>query len=139
MRSARARREQAVLTNRLAGQCSACGLLAFALSTPRSLTRLGAAIALSAIALTSADAAGVGGLSCVGTGRSVTCMAQWGAAGDPHIRPVPEPLGEAEKALAETRERRWLTHCRPVIGHDAYGVARYQYAAPGCEFGIGAD
>jgi hypothetical protein len=123
-----------VLTNRPAEEPSASRL-----STPTRLTRLGAALALSAITLTSAHAAGVGGLSCVGTGRSVTCTAHWGAGGDAHIRAVPQPLGEADKSLAETRERQWLNHCRPIVGHDAYGVARYQYAAPGCEFGIGAD
>ena len=105
----------------------------------RSLARVGAVIGLSATMLGSAHAAGVGGLSCIGGFRSLNCMAQWGFPGDPYIRPVPETLGEADKAQAATRERRWLIHCHPVIAHDAYGVARYRYAAPGCEYGIGGD
>jgi hypothetical protein len=128
LQSERARRERAVLTNRPAAK----GLA-------RSLARVGAVIGLSATMLGSAHAAGVGGLSCIGGFRSLNCMAQWGFPGDPYIRPVPETLGEADKAQAATRERRWLIHCHPVIAHDAYGVARYRYAAPGCEYGIGGD
>jgi hypothetical protein len=126
--SERARRERAVLTNRPAAKALA-----------RSFARVGVVIGLSATMLGSAHAAGVGGLSCIGGFRSLNCMAQWGFPGDPHVRPVPETLGEADKAQAATRERRWLIHCHPVIAHDAYGVARYQYAAPGCEYGIGGD
>jgi hypothetical protein len=117
-----------VLTNRPAGKSSVCW----------SFARLGAAIGLSATTLTSAYA-GAGMLSCVGGPRSFNCAAQWGAAGDPHVRTVPRGLGEAEKVQAATRERRWLIHCHPVIERDAYGVARYYYAAPGCEYGVGAD
>jgi hypothetical protein len=66
-------------------------------------------------------------------------MAQWAFPGDPHIRPVPESFSETDKARAGARDRRWLIHCHPVVRRDAYGVARYQYAAPGCEYGVGAD
>lgn len=118
-----------MLTNRLAGKSSAYW----------SLARLGAAIGLSAITLTAAYAGGVATLSCIGGARSLNCAAQWGTAGDPYVRAVPQALGETEKAQAATRERRWLIHCHPVIERDAYGVARYQYAAPGCEYGVGAD
>lgn len=117
-----------MLTNRPAGKSSACW----------SLARLGAAIGLSAATLTSAYA-GAGMLSCVGGARSLNCAAQWGPAGDPHVRAVPRGLGEAEKVQSAMRERRWLIHCHPVIERDAYGVARYYYAAPGCEYGVGAD
>ena len=48
-------------------------------------------------------------------------------------------LGEAEKARLATRDHKWLARCRPVIERDRYGVARYHYAAPGCEFGVGTD
>jgi len=51
-------------------------------------------------------------------------------------------LGEAydvlmddEKRAAAERERLWVKHCDPQIDFDRYGVARYHYAAPGCEFG----
>jgi hypothetical protein len=117
-----------VLTNRPAGR-----------SVAWSLARVGAAIGLSAITLASAYAAGVGGLSCVDGGGSLNCLAQWAFPGDPHIRTVPESLGEAEKAQAAVRDHRWLIHCHPIVHRDAYGVARYQYAAPGCEYGVGAD
>jgi hypothetical protein len=128
MQSAGARRERAVLTNRPAGK-----------SLAWSLVRVGAAIGLSAAALTSAHAGGVGALSCVGGYRSLNCVARWGFPGDPYIRAVPEVLGEAEKAQAATRERRWLIHCHPIVQHDPYGVARYVYAAPGCEYGAGGE
>ena len=105
----------------------------------RSLARAGAVIVVSATALTSAYGAGVGALSCVRGVRSLNCTAQWAIPGDPHIRAVPELLGGAERAQAAARDRRWLTRCRPVIARDAYGVARYAYAAPGCEYGVGAD
>jgi len=48
-------------------------------------------------------------------------------------------LGDEEKAQAAARERKWLAQCQPAIRRDPYGVARYQYAARGCEYGIGAD
>ena len=117
-----------MLTNRPAGKSSGYW----------SLARLGAAIGLSATTLTSAYA-GAGMLSCVGGPRSLNCAAQWGAAVDPHVRAVPGGLGEAEKVQSATRERRWLIYRHPVIERDAYGVARYYYAAPGCEYGVGAD
>jgi hypothetical protein len=128
MQSARARGESAVLTNRHAGKFLA-----------RSFARLGAAIGLSVIMLAPAHAAGVGGLSCIGGFRSLNCVARWGFPADPYIRPVPETLGEADKAQAAARERRWLIHCHPIVRRDPYGVARYLYAAPGCEYGFGAD
>jgi len=117
-----------VLTNRPAAKALA-----------RSFARVGVVIGLSATTLASADAAGVRGFSCVGGFGNFNCVARWAFPGDPYIRPVPEPLGEAEKAQAATRERRWLIHCHPVIARDAYGVARYRYAAPGCEYGIGSE
>ena len=43
-----------------------------------------------------------------------------------------DPQEEAESA---ERERQWEARCRPVVKQDQYGVSRYQYAAPGCEFG----
>ena len=52
---------------------------------------------------------------------------------------MPQALGDEEKAQAAARERKWLAQCQPAIRRDPYGVARYQYAARGCEYGIGAD
>lgn len=108
-------------------------------SAAGSAAQVGAAIILSIITVTSAHAGGIVDLNCVGGGRSFNCVAQWATPGDPNIRVVPDALGEAEKTHATALDRKWLARCRPVIEHDGYGVARYHYSAPGCEFGIGAD
>lgn len=99
----------------------------------------GAAMILWLAALTSARAGGVVNLNCIGGKTSFNCAAQWATPGDPYVRTVPEALGETEKAQIAARERKWLARCRPVVEHDIYGVARYQYAAPGCEYGVGTD
>jgi hypothetical protein len=62
-------------------------------------------------------------------------VARWNNARDPHLRGVPE----ASRANAAERDRKWSKRCHPVVERDGYGVARYQYAASGCEYGIGAD
>jgi hypothetical protein len=130
-RSARPRRERAVLTNRPAKNSAA---------SARGLVRGGAAIVVSAVTLTSVYAGGVGNMSCVGGRGGVNCVEQWGPAGDPNVRAVPpKPLGDEERARAAARERRWLAQCQPEIRRDPYGVARYVYAARGCEYGVGAD
>jgi len=108
-------------------------------ATSWSAAQIGAAIALSVLTLSSAYAGTVVDLSCVGARSDFNCAAQWGTAGDPFLRVVPEALGEAERAQIAERDRKWLARCHPVVEHDRYGVARYRYSAPGCEFGIGAD
>ena len=105
----------------------------------RGLACGGVAIVVAAVTLTSAYAGGVGNTSCVGGARGYNCVEQWGPTGDPNVRTVPKPLGEEEKAQAAARERRWLAQCQPEIRRDPYGVARYIYAARGCEYGVGAD
>jgi hypothetical protein len=94
---------------------------------------------LLAMTVTSAYAGSVSNWSCVGTWRGSNCIEQLGPVGDPYIRLVPEPLGDAEKERVEARDHKWLARCRPTVKHDRYGVARYYYSAPGCEFGVGAD
>jgi hypothetical protein len=111
---------------------------------PRSLPRhgfasgsaahVGAAIILSVMTWTSTYAGGVSETTCLGTWQDFNCVTRWGPPGDPSVRLVPERR-EANKA----RDRRWLARCRPVIEYDHYGVARYHYSAPGCEFGVDAD
>jgi len=118
-----------VLTNRAAEKSSAWWRLA----------RDGAVIAVSAMTLTSVYAGGIGTLNCVGSRGNVSCVGQWGPGGDPNVRAVPKSLGDEERAQAAARERRWLAKCEPVIERDRFGVARYHYAARGCEYGIGAD
>jgi hypothetical protein len=75
----------------------------------------------------------VGG--CVGSRHSITCVTRWGSYGDPYVRLVPAQT-EAEKTLSADREHKWKARCRPAVLQDAYGVPRYEYAAPGCEFGV---
>jgi hypothetical protein len=118
-----------VLTNRPAEWSSASW----------SLAPIGAAMLLSVVTVTSARAGSVINLSCVGAGSGLNCVAQVATAGDPYIRVVPEALGEVQKAQVAARDRKWVARCHPVAERDAYGVARYHYSAPGCEFGLGAE
>jgi hypothetical protein len=104
---------------------------------------VGAAFALAAVTVTAASGPVqaqemiTGG--CVGGWGSFNCVARWGPAGDPYIRLVPQPTDPADRALAKERDQAWVKRCRPVIRPDRYGVPRYHYAAPGCEFGISAN
>ena len=97
--------------------------------------RIGAAVTLSVLTWNASYAQGVHVMGCVSGWLSYTCVEQWGPGGDPSIRYVPQPLSKIEQTRAAERDRKWVAHCRPVIRHDQYGVARYQYAASGCEFG----
>ena len=99
-----------------------------------------AAVTLSGITFTSAQAQGVVVSGCVGGGWfSVSCVRRWGPAEDPYVRLVPQSADSAEQERATERDRKWLSRCQPVVRDDRYGVARYEYAAPGCEFGVGED
>jgi hypothetical protein len=125
-------REKAVLTFRCAG----------AYRGSWSAACIGAAVGLSVmtsvITWTSAHAQGVSSGGCVGSWNSFSCVRRWGPAGDPFVRLVPQSLNAAERARAMQRDRQWVDRCRPVIRRDRYGVARYHYSLPGCEFGAGA-
>jgi len=125
----RSQGERAVLTSLLAGESSAS----------RSIAQIGATIVLSVTTLTSAYAGSVVNLNCVAGTRSFNCVAQLATAGDPYIRTVPEALGEMQKSLVAARDRKWVARCHPVAEHDGYGVARYRYTAPGCEYGLGSE
>jgi hypothetical protein len=107
----------------------------------RSFARNGAAMILSALTFTSAYAGNMLNLSCVGSGRtSVNCVALWGAAGDPNVRPVPpQSVSDADRERDAAADRKWRARCHPHVEPDTYGVLRYHYAAPGCEFGVGAN
>ena len=83
--------------------------------------------------------AGAVSLGCTGATGAVSCSAIWGPGGDPYIRKVPVPRTVDEKAQYDARDRKWVERCHPVIRQDHYGVARYYYAAPGCEFGVIGD
>lgn len=83
-----------------------------------------------------AHADGVAAGGCVGDWSSLNCVARWGDARDPYVRTVPQPADDAERNHAAERDRKWEARCKPTIAQDRYGVPRYQYAAPGCEFGV---
>jgi hypothetical protein len=103
----------------------------------RSGAGLGASLSVLLVSLAStavrADGMAVGG--CVGTHYSVTCVTRWGGYSDPYIRLVPKQT-EAEKARSAEHDHKWQVRCKPAVFQDAYGVPRYEYAAPGCEFGV---
>lgn len=99
-----------------------------------------AATALAAIILaltwTAARAEGAASGGCIGGGRTLNCVVRWGDPTNPYIKTVPPAADDAERAHAAERERKWERRCQPTIQQDRFGVARYQYAAPGCEFGV---
>ena len=95
------------------------------------------AVSMSIMTLRPAQAQQVESGGCVGARYSFNCVDRWGPAGDPFVRSVPQPSDKADKERAAARERRWVDRCRPAIAQDRYGVARYHYAMPGCEFGVG--
>lgn len=66
---------------------------------------------------------------------SFNCVERWGANSDPYVRQVPQPASDIEKGISTERERRWEQRCHPQIALDRYGVPRYLYSAPGCEYG----
>ena len=110
------------------------------LALSRGPTRSAAAILVSAVAMLAmcgaAAAAGIASGGCIGAGASLNCLVRWGEAEDPYIRHVPQPVTEEERTRAAERDRKWEQRCHPAIAQDRYGVARYEYAAPGCEFGV---
>jgi hypothetical protein len=97
--------------------------------------RLGAAATLSVLTWSAVHADGMAVGGCIGSRYSINCAARWGSYSDPYIR-VLHPETEAEKALAAERDHKWQARCRPAVFQDHYGVPRYEYAAPGCEFGV---
>ena len=54
---------------------------------------------------------------------------------DTHLRPVRGFATEEEAKESVLRDRKWMAFCKPVVFTDHYGVSRYSYAQPGCEFG----
>jgi hypothetical protein len=101
------------------------------LGSVAALSLVGAAAAFGPV-----HAGGIRATTCVGSYGTFSCVTQWGASGDPYGRRPPSAQDDAEAA---ERERQWVARCRPVIWQDRYGVGRYAYAAPGCEFGIFQD
>jgi hypothetical protein len=80
------------------------------------------------------NAAGYGGGSSGGYGDG-GCVEIQRELVNPYVIQVPQPQTEKDIADAAARERLWQARCRPVIRQDQYGVRRYHYSAPGCEYG----
>ena len=99
-------------------------------STMRSIVAL--ALLATSVPLAPAKASGTDVTNCIRSFGEYSCVESWNSTGDPSARRAPDPQEEAESA---ERERQWEARCHPVVREDQYGVARYQYAAPGCEFG----
>jgi hypothetical protein len=110
------------------------------MSAGRWTLALAGAFALHAMVSTAALADVTFSGGCISGGGffsgSSNCvfMKRKGAIGHPGIYKIEEPRGEELDAAME-RDRKWLARCSPVVRQDAYGVGRYYYAKPGCEFG----
>ncbi len=104
---------------------------------------IGAALAVFALTLfvgvASASAQEVESFGCIGSRFTINCTSRIGPAGDPFVRVVPAPANDAAAKRSLERERRWVDRCRPTLVPDGYGVSRYTYASPGCEFGVGEN
>ena len=80
--------------------------------------------------------------SCVGGWRMSNCVVnKRNFPIDTHIRQVRnaenwragDSVQDAQESMA--RDRKWLAFCKPVMYADRFGVHRYHYARPGCEYG----
>lgn len=118
--------------------CARLALAETVASWPGMLFGAAAVLSVAVFGMTAsaahADGMALGG--CIGGTGSLNCVVRWGEAGDPFIRVVPPPLNDTERTRAAERDRKWEERCRPTIAQDRFGVARYHYAAPGCDFGI---
>jgi hypothetical protein len=54
---------------------------------------------------------------------------------NPYVIQVPPPPAGPEQREAAEHERLWRARCHPAVKQDRYGVSRYVYAAPGCDYG----
>jgi hypothetical protein len=64
--------------------------------------------------------------SCVEIRRELT---------DPYVIHIQGPQSPEERAEATEQDRLWQARCRPTLQQDMFGINRYSYAAPGCEYG----
>ena len=105
-----------------------------------SLTAWLAALALLVLSMMSAPArsqpAGVSTYNCYGTRNMTSCVETYRkGAFNPHVISIPGPQSDEERKATEARDRRWAERCRPMVRQDRYGVPRYSYGSPGCEYG----
>ena len=99
-----------------------------------------AALSLLVLSMMSAPARsqteGVSTFNCYGTRNMRSCVETHRKGPfNPHVMSVPGPQSEEERKAAEARDRRWAARCQPQVQQDRYGVPRYSYGAPGCEYG----
>ena len=99
-----------------------------------------AALALLVLSMMSAPARsgwdGVETWNCYGSRNMRSCIATYRSGRfNPYVINVPGPQSPEEREAAEARDRRWVERCRPLIRQDRYGMPRYSFGAPGCEFG----
>jgi hypothetical protein len=103
------------------------------------------AVAVSAtmlgVIMAPAAQAGSAAANCVGSGRSISCVALWGSneGGLGRVVHFPRKLSEEEQAASADRDRKWAARCQPALRYDDLGVVRYTYTASGCEFGRHSD
>ena len=94
------------------------------------------ALALVASSHSASNADWTTTVSCVGGWATRNCVInEREFPRDPHVRQVRGSESEEEKQQSAARDRKWLAFCRPAVVVDQYGVSRYRYAQPGCEFG----
>ncbi len=94
-------------------------------------TLLAGLVALPILDSAKAQADGVRQTTCAGGRFAASCITTW-RYWEPS---APEPPTQQEIAESRERDRQWQARCRPVIKQDEFGVARYTYAASGCEYG----
>ena len=74
--------------------------------------------------------------NCFGSRRLESCITTFRNLNpNPYVIHVPPPISEQAIAEYRQRDKKWEERCKPTIRQDAFGVARYVYAARGCEFG----
>lgn len=105
-----------------------------------SLSAWLAALALLLLSMMAAPARshtpGTSTFSCVGGYGTGSCVViRRPGVSNPHVISVPAPQSDADRQDADARDRIWFDRCRPLVRQDRYGMPRYSYGAPGCEFG----
>ena len=100
------------------------------------LAGLGALMGLALALASPAQADATRSTSCVASRGSISCVTtRRSGTGSPYITQVPVPLSDQESNELQQRDKQWQARCKPVVRQDDHGVARYVYAARGCEFG----
>ncbi len=94
----------------------------------------GAMFSLAGVPVAEANS---GVLNCSGGRSSFNCALLYGGGeeGLGRVIEIPAARSDEQRARMDERDRKWRAHCQPSLHYDRYGVARYSYKAPGCEFG----